>query len=75
VPAGLTWDLGYGEEEIELETEGILVPGQWDESKAGFHTSILTETNFLVSDDPQEGGTYDFVKAYPCGHVPMPANW
>jgi hypothetical protein len=75
VPATLTSDLGYGAETIEMETEGVLWPGHGDDDSVGFHASLLTETNFLMNNDEQGGGEYDWVKEYPCRHVPVPADW
>jgi hypothetical protein len=66
VPAGLTWDLGYGVEEVEIASEGDLTSGQWDGSDTGFYASVMTETNFISSDDYQSRSTFDLVKAYPC---------
>jgi hypothetical protein len=76
VPDGLTWDLGFGAENIQLATVGTLMSGQEDGSLAGFYAYLYTETNFLAcgsSDEDDE--TIVFVKAYPCHQVPFPANW
>jgi hypothetical protein len=70
VPASLTQNLGYGRERIEIHTEGALWP-----DVQGFTASILSETDFQISNDPSDGGTWDDIKAYPCHHVPVPEDW
>jgi hypothetical protein len=75
VPAALTRDLGYGAETIEMVTEGVLWPGHGESNLVGFHASLLTETNFLKNNDEQDGGAYEWVKEYPCLHVPVPDDW
>lgn len=76
VPAGLTWDLGFGAEDVRLTTEGVLCPGQIDGSVTGFYASVSTETRFLAYDeDDYDRSAEVFVEAYPCRHVPVPANW
>jgi hypothetical protein len=75
VPDNLTWDLGFGAEDIQIVTRGILLAGQEDGTAAGFHAYVVTETDFPARDDYEDEGTDVFVKAYPCHHVPVPANW
>jgi hypothetical protein len=72
----MTWDLGYGVEEIEISTEGTLAPGQPNGGRVGFQASTVTETIFLKDDDSDDEDPVDqFVKAYPCSHVPVPTDW
>ncbi|KAJ9127457.1 hypothetical protein QFC24_000865 [Naganishia onofrii] len=74
VPASLTQNLGYGRERIGIHTEGALWP-----DVQGFTAWILSETDFQMSNDPSDGGTWDElwedIKAYPCHHVPVPEDW